>query len=109
MSNPVMYFEIGCRSLDKGIDFYKSLFDWHFHGNHLDTGEGGIGGHVNSLGHEPHNYTIFYVQVDDIPATLEKVAGLGGKPIVGPIEIESGWFAWFSDPDGNTVGLWKQK
>ena len=102
-----MYFEIGCRATDKALEFYKGMFDWSFKDNHIDTGAGGIGGHVNSLGHEPHNYTIFYVQVDDIPEALNKAAALGGKTIVGPIDIGEGAFAWFSDPDGNTVGLWK--
>jgi len=26
---------------------------------------GGIGGYITALGHEPHHYTIFYVDVDD--------------------------------------------
>ena len=30
---------------------------------------------------------------------------LGGKKLVGPIAIPAGTFAWFQDPDGNTVGL----
>jgi len=33
---------------------------------------GGIGGHMTALGHEPHYYTIFYVDVDDVAAYLQK-------------------------------------
>jgi predicted enzyme related to lactoylglutathione lyase len=68
-----------------------------------------IAGHIASLGHEPHQYTIFYVEVEDIGAALAKAESLGGKTIVGPIPIPTGSFAWFSDPGGNTVGLMQPK
>ena len=71
--------------------------------------ETGIQGHISALGHEPHHYTTFYVQVDDIPAALAKAESLGGKTVVPAVTIPQGSFAWFADPDGNTVGLWKPK
>jgi uncharacterized protein len=51
------------------------------------------------------NYTIFYVKVDDVKAYLEKAASLGGKMVVPPVAIPGGTFAWFADPEGNTIGL----
>jgi uncharacterized protein len=51
---------------------------------------------------------MFYVQVDDIQGCLDKVAALGGKTVVPPVKIPTGTFAWFSDPDGNLIGLVKQ-
>jgi uncharacterized protein len=114
MGNPVVHFEIGCKDQETTGRFYSQLFDWRLRAEgpavHLDTeSEGGIPGHITSLGHEPHQYTIFYVAVDDIPATLARAVELGGKKIVGPIDLPTGSFAWFSDPGGNTVGLWKGK
>jgi len=50
-----------------------------------------------------------YVQVDDLPAYLKKAESLGGKTLVPPVEIPAGTFAWFTDPDGNAIGLWKPK
>ena len=73
------------------------------------TGGTGIDGHITALGHEPHNYVTVYVQVDDIPAYLAKAVGLGGKKIVGPIDIPTGSFAWMSDPEGTLIGLFKPK
>jgi predicted enzyme related to lactoylglutathione lyase len=70
---------------------------------------GGIAGHITALGHEPHHYTIFYVEVDDVAGYLEKAKSLGGKMLVPPVEIPTGTFAWTQDPEGNTVGLWKAK
>jgi len=73
----------------------------------IATETGGIGGHMSALGHEPHHYTIFYVEVDDVGAYLKKAEGLGGKTLVPPVKIPTGTFAWIQDPEGNTVGLWK--
>ena len=114
MGQPVVHFEIGGRDASKTADFYTRLFGWQMQAmgpaTMINTGsQSGIQGHISSLGHEPHNYTIFYVQVDDVPGYLEKVASLGGKTLVPPVEIPSGTFAWFSDLEGNTVGLWKPK
>jgi len=113
MSNPVVHFEIGCRDKAATGQFYAKLFDWKMAemgpATMIDTGSGGIGGHITSLGHEPHQFTHFYVQVDDPQATLDKVQELGGKTLVPPVEIPMGTFAWFADPEGNTIALWKPK
>jgi predicted enzyme related to lactoylglutathione lyase len=110
LPNPVVFFEIGCQDSGSTCEFYASLFDWKLTANPgataVDTGEG-IGGHIVSLGHEPHQYALFYVQVDDVAEAVEKAKILGGKAIVGPIPIPTGTFAWISDPGGNTIGLWK--
>jgi hypothetical protein len=50
-----------------------------------------------------------YIEVNDIPAYLAKAEALGGKKIVGPIDIPTGSFAWMSDPDGSVIGLFKPK
>jgi predicted enzyme related to lactoylglutathione lyase len=68
---------------------------------------GGISGHMTALGHEPHRYTIFYVDADDVAAYLKKAEALGGKTLVPPVKIPTGTFARMQDPEGNTVGLWK--
>lgn len=114
MGQPVVHFEIGCRDSAKTADFFSRLFGWQMQAmgpaTMIDTdGAGGIQGHITSLGHEPHHYTTFYVQVDDIQAYLDKAASLGGKTVVPPVEIPTGTFAWFADPEGNTIGLWKAK
>jgi uncharacterized protein len=114
MGHPVVHFEIGCRDNGKTSAFFSSMFGWDMQpagpATMIQTGaESGIQGHISALGHEPHHYTIFYVQVDDVQKYLEKAGSLGGKTIVPPVEIPTGTFAWFADPDGNTIGLWKPK
>jgi predicted enzyme related to lactoylglutathione lyase len=114
MGRPVVHFEIGCRDQAKTGAFYAELFDWSIQpmgpASTIDTGSSeGIGGHITSLGHEPHNYTKFYVEVDDIAEYLKRIEALGGKKLVGPIPIPTGMFAWFTDPEGNAVGLLQKK
>jgi uncharacterized protein len=112
MGQPVVHFEIGCRDIPKTQAFYSQLFGWNMNtagiAAMIDTAANtGIDGHVTALGHEPHHYTIFYVEVENIQACIEQATGLGGKMLVAPVSIPGGSFAWIADPDGNTVGLWK--
>jgi predicted enzyme related to lactoylglutathione lyase len=111
MGRPVVHFEIGCRNLKNAQEFYSQMFDWKPQSMGpaamIAAETGGIGGHMTSLGHEPHHYTIFYVDVDDVAAYLKKAESLGGKTLVPPVKIPTGTFAWMQDPEGNTVGLWK--
>ena len=114
MAHPVVHFEIGCRDAAKTHAYYEKLFGWKMEPAGpavmiAADGPAGIGGHITALGHEPHNYVTFYVQVDDVKAHLEKATALGGKMLVPPVNIPTGTFAWFADPEGNTIGLWKPK
>lgn len=113
MGHPVVHFEIGCKDLEKTKQFYAKLFDWKLSQEGpaamIDAESGGITGHITSLGHEPHQFTHFYVVVDDVAAYLEKANSLGGKTLVPPVDIPTGTFAWLQDPEGNTIGLWKAK
>ncbi len=112
MAHPVVHFEIGCRDVEKGKKFYGGLFDWKFEqygpAAMVNPGAPGIGGHIQALGHEPHNYCTVYVQVENLQATLDRAGKLGGRTLVPPQEVPGmGHFAWLSDPDGTIVGIWK--
>src|SRR3954464_2459683 len=100
MKNQICHFEIGVRDQEKAKQFYASVFDWQVEMKEgkamLRTG-GDVGGHLNTLGHEPYNYVVFYIMVDDVAATLEKALAGGGKKIVGPVPLPgAGIFAWFA-------------
>lgn len=122
MPTPIVHFEIGCANTEATKKFYSQLFGWEFHGmggaemvtNIGPSWDGspaktpGIAGHINSLGHPPHQYVTVYAEVSDIQATLEQVVKLGGKVCVPMTEVPNmGHFAWFFDPEGNCLGLWK--
>ena len=113
MPHPVVHFEIGCQNKEKTSAFYQVVFGWTIDPGPtglIDTGSThGIPGHIASLGHEPHRFTHFYIETDDVAEALQKVSAAGGKTVVPPIDLPTGTFAWFSDVEGNTVGLWKPK
>ena len=85
MPHPICHFEIGCRDRARTKEFFSQLFDWKMEdappATFIQTGDD-VGGHITALGHEPHNYTIFYVKVDDVKACLEKAGALGGRTLV---------------------------
>ncbi len=120
MPAPIVHFEIGCKDLKKTSDFYSTLFGWKYEsgmpsmsmignlGPYAEKKTDGIGGHITSLGHPPHQFVTIYALVEDIESTLAKAEKLGGKTVIPKQEVPGmGWFAWFNDPEGNTIGLWK--
>jgi len=94
MRSPVVHFEIGCKDRAKTEKFFSELFGWRIANagpaSMVETGAGGIPGHITSLGHEPEHYTIFYVEVDNMQATLDKAVSLGAKVLVPTVKIPTG-------------------
>lgn len=121
MANPVVYFEIGGREAEELKEFYSELFGWNISelgaasaaGNpywFVQNEGGGIpGGIIKTDENMPPNYVMFYVQSDDLQATLDRVESLGGKAVVPPSDIPGGMgqIAVFMDPDSNVIGLHK--
>ena len=90
--NPIVHFEIGCTNGPETREFFSALFDWNIGGPQagfmIETGEEGtIPGHIVELAPESGIYVTVYVQVDDLEATLARASELGGKTLVGPVEI----------------------
>src|SRR5437763_696985 len=112
MPHPVVHWEIAGKDGAKLQQFYASLFDWNIHVDpQLNYGmaqTGGIDGGIFTAPENAPPYVTLYVQVDDLQGYLEKAESLGGKTVVPPMPIPGhGSFAMFSDPDGNTIGLFK--
>ena len=118
MGNPVVHFEIAGPDGPVLQQFYRDLFGWKIDvqseemGNYglVSANEGGIGGGVFPTTEDmpARSYVTFYVQVDDLQAALDKVAGMGGNAIMSPMEIAPGMgsIAMFGDPANNTIGLY---
>ena len=121
MGNPVVYFEIGGRDAEGLREFYSELFGWEINEAEeasaagspywfVQGEEGGIpGGIIKTNENMPPSYVMFYVQSDDLQATLDKVVSLGGTAVVPPSDIPGGMgqIAVFMDPDNNVIGLHK--
>jgi uncharacterized protein len=110
MGNPVVRFEVGAAEHGPLVGFYGELFGWEMETiadgyTLIDTRGGGglIGGVGRSNTGDP--WATFYVEVDDLQATLERAEALGGRTVVPVIELPGMAFAMFDDPDGLLVGL----
>lgn len=112
MSHPVVRFDIGCSDHAKTKAFYGETFGWTFaeNGPYSSTiaagAEGGIAGSITSLGHEPHQYTMVYIRVENVAEMIETIKANGGEVQIGPLPVpEGGEFAWATDPEGNRFAI----
>jgi predicted enzyme related to lactoylglutathione lyase len=111
VGNAVVHFEVGAADDGPLVEFYRELFGWKLDASGggytvIDTrgGTGINGGIGKSRTGEP--WSAFYVETDDLQATLDKANSLGGATVMpvtdfgGPVTI-----AMFTDPDGLLIGL----
>jgi predicted enzyme related to lactoylglutathione lyase len=115
MPNPVVHFEVLGKDAAATERFYAGVFDWPLE-KVMDNyamvkaqGDPGIGGGVGStMSPDTPGHSTFYVEVEDLQATLDKIAAAGGSTVQPPMDIPNGpSIALFRDPDGNLVGLVK--
>ena len=52
---------------------------------------------------------VVYILVDDIEATLSRVAELGGRVVSSRARLSGGYCAYFKDPGGNLLGLYEEE
>jgi len=71
------------------------------------TEPGYIGGGMAQRGESLAAPTVV-VEVDDIDDALKKIDGLGGSTVLARTPVgEMGFSAYFTDPEGNVIGLWQ--
>ena len=115
-SHPIVHLEIPAGNASAAGKFYGEVFGWNIEADQMYNyvqfrAEGGPGGGFVELGGEaPIQYKadslLVYIATDDIDATLAQVEAHGGKTVLSKTEIPSvGWWAVFSDPTGNRIGL----
>jgi uncharacterized protein len=123
MSGRVVHFEIPFDDGDRARGFYKEAFGWQamempemgytivMSGPSNDSGpteSGFINGGMLSREQAATSGPVLVVDVDSIDAALEKIGGLGGSTVVGKTPVgDMGFAAYFTDPEGNVVGLWE--
>ena len=123
MSGRVVHFEIPFDDGDRARGFYKELFGWQVQempeldytivstgpsGDQGPTEPGYIGGGMISRRQAATSGPVIVVDVDSIDQTLQRVGGMGGSTVVGRTPVgDMGFAAYFTDPEGNVVGLWE--
>ena len=110
MADPVVRFEIGAADDQPLVRFYGELFGWGLEAvadgyTVVDTrGGGGISGGIGrSQSGEP--WATFYVEVEDLQASLDRAEALGGRTVWPATELPGMAFAMLGDRDGLPVGL----
>jgi uncharacterized protein len=113
MAHPVIHFEVIGPDATNLQQYYRDLFGWKIDTDNpigygmVSAEDRGIGGGVANAPDGSARVT-FYVETDDLQASLDKAEQLGGKTIVHPTDVPGGpSIALFSDPQGNVVGLVK--
>lgn len=110
----IVHVELAAHDPAAAGKFYHELFGWKtesWQGQDYvmfdaEPGPGGGFPKVDGKDFKPGDVVV-YVATDDIEASLRKAEQLGGKTLLGRTEIQGmGWFAFFSDPTGNRVGLY---
>ena len=121
-ANPVTWFEIPVRDLQRAKTFYEQVFD-----TSLDLLEmGGVrmawfprpqnavgtsGGLIEAPGREPSKFgTVVFFNVTNIDGTLALVEKKGGKVVMPKSGGgEHGSIGQFEDPEGNIVALYSDE
>lgn len=113
MTNEINYFEIGSPDPQASKAFYGSLFDWTIEDpsgpapySMIDEGSGGL---WDTSAQGGQSWAIFYVQVADVAAAIDRALHLGGAVVVPVTDNGTIEFAHLTDPLGNRFGVWCPK
>src|SRR5262245_36727563 len=124
MSGRVVHFEIPFEDGDRARACYQAAFGWTAAeipdmgytlvttGPSSDEEGPTERGYINGgmLARELGVVTspVITMDVDDVEASLETIERLGGKTVLGKQAVgDMGWSAYFTDPEGNLMGLWQ--
>jgi hypothetical protein len=112
-NHPIAHIEIPAANPNAVGTFYSDVFGWKIginpeHNYMTFQSEGGLRGGFpgpSEPTYQPDRLLV-YLTTDDIDATLAAIEAHGGKTVVSKTEIPHvGWWAIFTDPAGNHIGL----
>lgn len=124
MANSVVHFEIPADDIARARAFYKAAFDWKIEPypgmddyNGVTTAEvdekmmpkepGAINGGMFTRTEQLRS-PVLTVSVDDIDDALKTVEKHGGTVLLGREAVgDMGFTGYFTDTEGNIVGLWQ--
>jgi predicted enzyme related to lactoylglutathione lyase len=123
MSGRVVHFEIPFDDGDRARGFYRDLFGWGVtempgmgytmvtSGPSGDTGpteSGFINGGMMNRAESTAKAPVVVIDVESIDDKLAEIERAGGSVASPKAPVgEMGFAAYFTDPEGNVVGLWE--
>ena len=112
MTRAISHIEIPAQNRAQLAEFYESLFGWKTEDMQPKTGvdytvwhAGPMRGGFTSSVKPSRDGVLLYIESPNIEADLEAIVAAGGAIVVPKTQYPAGWFAQFSDPAGNLVGL----
>jgi predicted enzyme related to lactoylglutathione lyase len=122
----VVHFEIPAEDLERAKNFYGSIFGWELTTMPMPGGEyttvkttpvdeqtqlpsevGAINGGMFQRTTELPS-PVITIDVEAIDDALQQIEANGGSTVTPRTEIAGmGAFAYFTDPEGNVLGLWE--
>lgn len=109
----VCYFELPAPDLDRAQAFYGEVFAWAFTpmgDDYVEVRAGALTGGLNPGLPIAEGGAVLVLEVEDIPATLQRIEAWGGLRLCEKTEIGEGmgFYAYFRDPFGNRLGVWSR-
>ncbi|SMX43557.1 VOC family protein [Actibacterium lipolyticum] len=117
-TNPTVWIEIPVTDMTKGIEFYKTVFNFEFKVDETGpnpvamicaAGPDGVAGHLypgkpSADGDGP---TVHLAVHDTVEEAMDRLVNAGGTEVSPVITIPPGRFAYAQDPEGNSIGLFE--
>ena len=111
----VVHLDFFSGDLKRTEAFFGELFGWTFNlwepANYLLFMDGSkkLGGGFGDMGGKPSG-ALTHIYTNDIETKLSEIEAAGGKLVKTKTEIPTvGYYALFTDPDGNNMGLFSEK
>lgn len=124
MTGRIVHFEIPFEDGDRARRFYSDAFGWTLaempemsytsvttgpvQESGLPSEPGYINGGMFARQDGPPTTPVITVDVASIDDSLKRIEQLGGSMVVAKQAVgDIGFAAYFSDPEGNVMGLWE--
>jgi predicted enzyme related to lactoylglutathione lyase len=111
----ITHIDIPVADLTAAAGFYSTMFGWTiaappgFEDYPMWRAPNQISGGGLAPRDDEFTQPRSYVEVDSIDTSLAVAAANGGAVLTGKTQIDaSSWWAVFSDPDGNSLGLYEK-
>ena len=121
----VVHFEIPADDVERAKRFYGSIFGWELQDvpgmdytslvttpvdeqSQLPREPGAINGGLFRRSADAPSTPVVTIDVDSVDDALKQIEAAGGSVVRPRTELPGmGAFAYFTDPEGNVVGLWE--
>jgi len=113
-ASPFCHIAIPAPDLERAKAFYEQVFGWRVRENVPGPGywffeSGNLGGAFDGNAQPAAGSVMLVLEVPDMAAAIARIRAHGGTVTKEPSAIgdaDSGWDAYFTDPNGNALGVY---